>query len=891
MSMFRNLLMKVFGWTGKPSDWSDIRKDCPANSIALYAAHSEDFSSYDNLGFTATCTGGYNVYIDGTQYGTTYASGATCSITWSTSGITTGDDITTPSALKAHKIWIEPATEGNNITTFNCDRVGSSGYEAQGVLWGHFNLQNDIRIRYLFSRASYYKNILFALTAKNNKISFTGSLTEFVDNQPNLEYLPTLISKDGVIDMPGAFSSCSKNKVITLENATIASAYNAFNNNLLLEEIKCKNTKVVVAHSSLNSMYNDCRKLKAFIPTTFTSSLQRMSKYAVNCQSLEDTIIDTRDATNLKNIDAYSQNATYFAAGIKGLRVSNQAPFDYGTAPQINVSYTGMDRQALVTLFNDLPTVSSGQVINITGTTGAMNLTDDDLAIAVNKGWTVVGGPAYTTVPYYAYTEYTLPQVMENNGCTESSPFVYKGGGGDTNLNYKATNFINLNYGWRIRVKYKKDSGSYSSYPTIIGSNALDAVIASFPFICINNWNNKLNLAISYDGVVGHYIIGDDINYQLSSNYNYIELGCIKQTNNYLYYAKANTTGFDDSTTYIWSTTSEHAAYYNGGGLAFLNTINTTGRNNIGSIDFNETYIDYKPSENAEFSRISFKEVASNPTYNNATVYGRSSIISNKYVISDKIINNGCTEVSNLVYIANTNGNVNQNLNYNVTNFINLNYGWRIRIKYLRNGYTTGSSYPTIVGSNALDATIASFPMISLNQSSGKFNLAISYDGVPGHFIIGDDINSSPSGSSTYNYIELGCIKQTNDYLYYFKKNITAFNDNYNLSDFVWYTTSEHTAYYNGEGLEFLNSPGSYRANYGTIDFNDTYIDYKASENAEFTRISFKEARELYEETGNNQFQLLNPQPDYSVQSDFININSDWYQRNSNNDKNKVEIQ
>ena len=146
MSVFRNLLMKVSGWLGKPADWSDIRKDCPANSIALYAGHKEDYSQYDNLGFTANCTGGYNVFIDGTQYGSTYASGTQCNITWSTSGITTGDIITTPSLLKAHKIWIEPATEGAEITKFCCQRVAASGNEAQGILWAHFNISNTINL-------------------------------------------------------------------------------------------------------------------------------------------------------------------------------------------------------------------------------------------------------------------------------------------------------------------------------------------------------------------------------------------------------------------------------------------------------------------------------------------------------------------------------------------------------------------------------------------------------------------------------------------------------------------------------------------------------------------------------------------------------------------------
>ena len=184
-------------WEDMPSDWSDIRKNCPENSIALYAAHKDDYSAYDNLGFTATCVGGYNVFIDGAQYGSTYASGATCSITWSTSGITTGEYVSTPSALKAHKIWIKPATEGNNITAFHCVRVAASGEEEQGVLWEHFNLSNSINISSLNSTGNMgtqaYKNtLLTSCTAKNNKLNVNGYLQYSFFLCSNLEYLPVI---------------------------------------------------------------------------------------------------------------------------------------------------------------------------------------------------------------------------------------------------------------------------------------------------------------------------------------------------------------------------------------------------------------------------------------------------------------------------------------------------------------------------------------------------------------------------------------------------------------------------------------------------------------------------------------------------------------------------
>jgi hypothetical protein len=51
--------------------------------------------------------------------------------------------------------------------------------------------------------------------------------------------------------------------------------------------------------------------------------------------------------------------------------------------------YNKMDRKALVTLFNSLPTVNNGIVIDITGNRGAADLTASDIQIATDKGWTV----------------------------------------------------------------------------------------------------------------------------------------------------------------------------------------------------------------------------------------------------------------------------------------------------------------------------------------------------------------------------------------------------------------------------------------------------------------------------------------------------------------------
>lgn len=344
-------------WDNMPSDWSDIRKDCPKNSIALYAGHKADYSQYDNLGFTATCVGGYKVYIDGNVYGS-YSSGSTCTITWSSLALTTGDDITTPSALKAHKIWIEPATSGNNITDFTGARVASgSGYEDQGILWVHFNIGTSIH--FSFGAANNYRNRLIeAITSKNNKIN-VNSLSLSCHYCSALTYTPVFVGPQTAINCYNSFSYCVK-----------------------LQKLNFKNIKA----TTVANIFYYCPALLEFPKIDF-SATTAANGFANDTKSLKDTIVDMSSAIGMRKI-GITGDTNNFVSGLKGLRVSNQAPFTLG-APQIDVSYTGIDRTALVNLFNYLPTVSGGQIINIVGCTGTAGLTADDEAIATAKGWTI----------------------------------------------------------------------------------------------------------------------------------------------------------------------------------------------------------------------------------------------------------------------------------------------------------------------------------------------------------------------------------------------------------------------------------------------------------------------------------------------------------------------
>lgn len=376
-----------------PLDWRDIRSDCPNNSIALYVGVKSDYSQYNNLGFTATCIGGYKVFIDGNQYGNIYASDSQCNIIWSQSGINTGNNIITPSALKAHKIWIEPATEGAEISLFQCRRVASSGREQQGVLWAHFNTVSVLSLDAGFAAYnSYYNPVLLAITAKNNTLKINkllrlGQGGDLMQYGANVEYLCTfdLTNSSTAADSSFNILTTANLEQIKLKNGTITNAFNNFTANATkLKKISLSN--VTIAPTKCEKAFANNQSLEQ-LPNIDYSNVTSMYMFLTNAKSLKNTVLDVSATNKLTHIGCYG-DSSHFMSGFKGLRVSSSAPFS-GTSPQINVSYTGMDRQALVTLFNDLPTVSAGQIINITGCTGANDLTADDKAIATNKGWTV----------------------------------------------------------------------------------------------------------------------------------------------------------------------------------------------------------------------------------------------------------------------------------------------------------------------------------------------------------------------------------------------------------------------------------------------------------------------------------------------------------------------
>ncbi len=344
-----------FKWA-KPSSWPELRQITPEGSISLLLC-----DKYPALNFSAVCTGGYKVLIDDELYAA-YDSGATCNINIadiSSNGILTDY----PQALTLYTVKIVPQSESGEISSFRCLAADSAVKEEQGILWAHFNIEGTINLYLAFSRSNmeYTNPMLTALTARGNILK-VSSIQETFYSCSMLKYLPAFDFSYTASSISATFYSCALLKEVTIKNAMLSNVYNSFTNASEIERINFSDPK--------------------------WSKLQTASEFMVNLPNLDMALLDLSEADILETVKCYG-NSQKPMNGFKGLLVSEAAGFS-GSGPQIKVDYTGLDRNALKALFESLPQVSAGQKISVIGTLGANELTEEDLALATDKGWEVL---------------------------------------------------------------------------------------------------------------------------------------------------------------------------------------------------------------------------------------------------------------------------------------------------------------------------------------------------------------------------------------------------------------------------------------------------------------------------------------------------------------------
>lgn len=380
-------------WLDNNSKQIDIRKNAENNSIVLLVGHSADFSKYSLLGLLAnTSSGTYDVYIDDVLVGSGITKNTQYDIDFSTINTSYGS-ATTPESLVLHKVVIKPTTSGSTITRFcGTQTTGSTGVQVTGVLWCHFELDNSININELCDKSAINEhswNIVIAITAKNDIINISGDIRCLCRNCFFLEYLPFLNNPNYItfnINTSQSFQSCETIKRIRINSLNYCKAY-SFYVNRALEQINTKQPLTYVS-DSMSFLFEDDRNLK-MLPFNKIEAYPNSNVIGTSAfrylNKLYPTKLDMTELSKLQNINVNGNSATPMR-GLRGLKVSNEAPFS-GSSPQINVSYTGLDRDALVELFNSLPQVTGSQILKCDHCTGTADLTEADKQIATDKGW------------------------------------------------------------------------------------------------------------------------------------------------------------------------------------------------------------------------------------------------------------------------------------------------------------------------------------------------------------------------------------------------------------------------------------------------------------------------------------------------------------------------
>lgn len=350
-------------WFGK-ENWTPCIFD--DNSIVELVGHKADYSSYNTYALQSAIqnSGTYDVWIDNQKVFENITSTQKTNINWSNLALTTGYSVTTPEALKAHIVKITPSNKSNKFTGFRntVSSYTSTGTEYTGVLQIHFELDYELELQYLTTQQvspTTQSKLLYAVTSKTNELITSSISNSFASTQ--VRRIPKIKSSDGFINMSRAFAFIQN----SLKYANIDSGllqYYVFSQSNALEKLD-GNYEV---GSNATAVLQQVPALKQ-LPNISNITSVNLTNFVTNASSLQPTDVDLSNKDDLTKLDIYGSSSNRID-GLKSLKVSNEAPFT-GTSPQINVSYTGLERNALVELFNSLP---------------------------YNVGYTVVGSPTIT---------------------------------------------------------------------------------------------------------------------------------------------------------------------------------------------------------------------------------------------------------------------------------------------------------------------------------------------------------------------------------------------------------------------------------------------------------------------------------------------------------------
>ena len=198
------------------------------------------------------------------------------------------------------------------------------------------------------------------------------NMSSMFGNCYSLETIPELDTSN-VTNMSNMFSGCRVLKSIPeLNTSNVTNMAGMLSGCYILETIPELNTSKV---TDMYYMFNNCYSLET-IPKLDTSNVTDMSSMFGNCYNLQTIVeMDSNSATTLSSM--FNKCYLLGEINLKNIKLT------------LNLSNSTMlSKEELIKIINNLATVSSTQTLTL-GSTNLAKLTDDEKAIATNKGWSL----------------------------------------------------------------------------------------------------------------------------------------------------------------------------------------------------------------------------------------------------------------------------------------------------------------------------------------------------------------------------------------------------------------------------------------------------------------------------------------------------------------------
>ena len=283
--------------------------------------------------------------------------------------ITEGDkELTTCKLFASGQTWLKTIEEFNYDTSKVTDMESMFGGCSSLISIPLLDTSNVTNMTRMFSSCERFTTIPELNTSKVTIMSHMFNYCR------NITTIP-LLNTSNVTNMDNMFRMCSNlTSIPELDTSKVTDMNNMFYYCSRLTSIPKLNTSNV---TNMANMFGNCSKLTS-IPELNTSNVIKMSYMFNSCSGLASIpLLDTSKVTDMGSMFSYCSNLTTLG-GFKGLKTD------------LNLSSsTKITHESLMNVINYTDDVTSDPKTLTLGSTNLAKLTDDEKAIATNKGWTL----------------------------------------------------------------------------------------------------------------------------------------------------------------------------------------------------------------------------------------------------------------------------------------------------------------------------------------------------------------------------------------------------------------------------------------------------------------------------------------------------------------------